>query len=61
MVNTQTGDRDFTVRNADTLFQEIIKRLNEVMSLVGLKNGFVKVIQLVSYPELAIRAKGQSG
>jgi hypothetical protein len=59
MVNIQTDDRDFTVRNADTLFQETIKQSNEVMSLFGLKNGFVKVIQLVSYPELAIRAKGQ--
>ena len=61
MVYTQTDDRDFTVKNVDILFAERIRRLRGVMSLFGLKNGFVKVIQLVSYPELAIRAKGRSG
>jgi hypothetical protein len=61
MVYTQTDDRDFTVKNVDILFPERIRRLRGVMSLFGLKNGFVKVIQLVSYQELAIRAKGRSG
>ena len=53
--------REFTVRNADILFPYIIKQLRGVMNLFGLKNGFVKVIQSVSYQELAIRAKGRSG
>lgn len=61
MVNTQTDDRDFTARNADILFQEAIKRLRGVMSLSGLKNGYVKVIQLVNCQGLAIRVKGKSG
>ena len=61
MVYTQTDDRDFTVKNVDILFPGKIKRLRGVMSLFGLKNGFVKVIQSVSYQELAIRAKGRSG
>jgi len=61
MVYTQTDDRDFTVKNADILFPGRIKRLSGVMSLFGLKNGFVKVIQLVSSQESAIRAKGKSG
>ncbi len=61
MVYTQTDDRDFTAKNADILFLERIKLLRGVMSLFGLKNGFVKVIQSVSYQELAIRAKGRSG
>ena len=61
MVYTQTDGRDFTVKNADILFPGRIKRLRGVMSLFGLKNGFVKVIQLVSYQESAIRAKGRSG
>lgn len=61
MVYTQTDDRDFTVKNVDILFPGKIKRLRGVMSLFGLKNGFVKVIQLVSYQESAIRAKGKSG
>ena len=59
MVYTQTDDRDFTVKNVDILFPGRIKRLRGVMSLFGLKNGFVKVIQLVSYQESAIRAKGR--
>jgi hypothetical protein len=49
--------RDFTVRNADILFPYIIRQLRGVMNLFGLKNGFVKVTQLVSYQGLAIRAK----
>jgi len=61
MVYTQTDDRDFTVKNVDILFAERIRRLSGVMSLFGLKNGFVKVIQLISCQELAIRAKGRSG
>lgn len=61
MVYTQTDDRDFIVKNADILFRERIKRLRGIMNLFGLKNGFVKVIQLVSYQESAIRAKGKSG
>jgi hypothetical protein len=61
MVYTQTDDRDFTVKKVDILFPERIRRLRGVMSLFGLKNGFVKVIQSVSYQELAIRAKGRSG
>lgn len=61
MVYTQTDDRDFTVKNADILFVERIRRLRGVMNLFGLKNGFVKVIQSVSYQELAIRVKGRSG
>lgn len=61
MVYTQTDDRDFTVKDVDILFPGRIKRLRGVMSLFGLKNGFVKVIQLVSYQESVIRAKGKSG
>jgi hypothetical protein len=61
MVYTQTDDRDFTVRNADILFPGRIKRLRGVMSLFGLKNGYAKVIQLVSCQESAIRVKGKSG
>jgi hypothetical protein len=61
MVYTQTDDRDFTVKDVGILFPERIRRLRGVMSLFGLKNGFVKVIQLASYQELAIRAKGRSG
>jgi hypothetical protein len=61
MVYTQTADRDFTVRNADILFPGRIKRLRGVMSLFGLKNGYVKVIQLVSCQESATRVKGKSG
>ena len=61
MVYSQTDDRDFTVKNADILFPGRIKRLSGVMSLFGLKNGFVKVIQLVTYQESVIRAKGKSG
>jgi len=61
MVYTQTDDRDFTVKDVDILFPERIKRLRGVMSLFGLKNGFVKVIQLVSYQKSVIRAKGKSG
>jgi len=49
--------REFTVRNADILFPYIIKQLRGVMNLFGLKNGFVKVTQLVSYQESAIKAK----
>jgi hypothetical protein len=60
MVYTQTDDRDFTVRNADILFPGRIKQSRGVMSLFGLKNGYVKVIQLVSCQESAIRVKGKS-
>ena len=61
MVYTQTGGRDFIVKNVNILFPERIKRSREVTSLFGLKNGFVKVIRLVSYQELAVRVKGLSG
>lgn len=61
MVYTQTDDSDFTARNADILFPEIIKRLRGVMSLFGLKNGYAKVIQLVNCQGLAIRVKEKSG
>jgi tRNA(His) 5'-end guanylyltransferase len=61
MVYTLTDDRDFTVKNADILFPGRIKQLRGVMSLFGLKNGFVKVIQLVSCQESVIRARGKSG
>lgn len=61
MVYTLTDDRDFTVKNADILFPGRIKQLRGVMSLFGLKSGFAKVIQLVSYQESAIRVKGRSG
>ena len=61
MVYTQTDDRDFTVRNADILFPGRIKQSSGVMNLFGLKNGYVKVIQLVSCQESAIRVKGKSG
>ena len=57
MVYIQTDDRDFTVRNADILFPYRIKELRGVMNLFGLKNGFVKVTQLVSYQGSAKRAK----
>ena len=56
MVYMQMDARDFTVRNADILFPDIIKQLRGVMNLFGLKNGFVKVTQLVSYQGLAVRA-----
>jgi hypothetical protein len=61
MVYTQTDDRDFTVKNADILFPGRINQLRGVMSLFGLKNGFVKAIQSVSCQESVIRAKEKSG
>ena len=61
MVYTLTDDRDFTVKNADILFPGRIKQLIGAMNLFGLKNGFVKVIQLVSCQESVIRARGKSG
>jgi hypothetical protein len=61
MVYTLTDDRDFTVKNADILFPGRIKQLRGAMNLFGLKNGFVKVIQLLSCQESVIRARGKSG
>ena len=61
MVYTLTDDRDFNVKNADILFPGRIKQLRGAMNLFGLKNGFVKVIQLVSCQESVIRARGKSG
>jgi hypothetical protein len=53
----QTDGNDFTVRNAGILFRYIIKELKGAMNLFGLKNGFAKVTQLVSYQGSAKRAK----
>lgn len=57
---TLTADRDFIARDVGILFPGRIKRSREVMNLFGLKNGYVKGIQLISYHELSIRAKGSS-
>jgi len=57
MVNMQMDVRDFTVKNADILFPYTIKELRGVMNIFGLKNGFVKVTQLISCQGLVRRAK----
>lgn len=57
MVYMQTDGRDFTVRNADILFLYITRQLRGTMNLFGLKSGFVKVTQLISYQGLVKRVK----
>ena len=61
MVYTPTDDRDFTVKNVDALFQGRTTPLSGATNMFGSRNGYVKVIQLISYQESAIRAKGNSG
>jgi len=57
MVYMQTDGRDFTVRNAAILFPYITRQLRGTMNLFGLKSGFVKVTQLISYQGSAKRVK----